>query len=43
MVSEEGPLTRFNEHVADDPRSVQVILYVRDGVTLIRRRRADEG
>jgi predicted O-methyltransferase YrrM len=38
VVSEEGPLTRFNEHVANDPRSLQVILYVRDGVTLIRRR-----
>jgi caffeoyl-CoA O-methyltransferase len=27
----------FNEHVAADPRSVQVILSVRDGITLIRR------
>jgi caffeoyl-CoA O-methyltransferase len=27
----------FNEHVRDDPRSVQVILSVRDGITLIRR------
>ena len=26
----------FNEHVRDDPRSVQVILSVRDGITLIR-------
>jgi caffeoyl-CoA O-methyltransferase len=27
----------FNEHVAADPRTVQVILSVRDGITLIRR------
>jgi caffeoyl-CoA O-methyltransferase len=27
----------FNDHVAADPRSVQVILSVRDGITLIRR------
>ena len=27
----------FNEHVAADPRSVQVLLTVRDGMTLIRR------
>jgi caffeoyl-CoA O-methyltransferase len=27
----------FNEHVAADPRSVQVLLTVRDGITLIRR------
>src|SRR4051794_19692080 len=27
----------FNEHVANDPRTVQVILTVRDGMTLIRR------
>jgi len=27
----------FNEHVAADPRSVQVLLTVRDGLTLIRR------
>ena len=33
----EGPIVRFNDHVAADPRSVQVILSVRDGVTLIRR------
>ena len=33
----EGPIVRFNEHVAADPRSVQVILSVRDGITLIRR------
>jgi caffeoyl-CoA O-methyltransferase len=29
-------LARFNEHVAADPRTVQVLLPVRDGVTLIR-------
>ena len=29
-------LARFNDHVAADPRTVQVILPVRDGVTLIR-------
>jgi len=33
----EGPIVRFNDHVAADPRTVQVILSVRDGVTLIRR------
>ncbi len=27
----------FNEHVAADPRTVQVLLSVRDGMTLIRR------
>ncbi|HEX6763486.1 MAG TPA: class I SAM-dependent methyltransferase [Gaiellaceae bacterium] len=32
-----GPIVRFNEHVAADPRSVQVLLTVRDGITLIRR------
>jgi predicted O-methyltransferase YrrM len=30
-------ITAFNEHVAADPRSVQVLLTVRDGITLIRR------
>jgi caffeoyl-CoA O-methyltransferase len=30
-------LARFNEHVAADPRTTQVMLTVRDGVTLIRR------
>jgi caffeoyl-CoA O-methyltransferase len=30
-------IARFNEHVAADPRTVQVMLSVRDGVTLIRR------
>jgi caffeoyl-CoA O-methyltransferase len=37
VLDEEGPLVRFNEHVAADPRSVQVLLSVRDGMTLIRR------
>ena len=30
-------IREFNEHVAADPRTVQVLLTVRDGVTLIRR------
>ena len=30
-------LARFNDHVAADDRTVQVLLTVRDGVTLIRR------
>ena len=30
------PVSDFNEHVARDPRTVQVILSVRDGMTLIR-------
>ena len=34
----EGPIVRFNEHVRSDPRVVRVILSVRDGITLIRRR-----
>jgi len=29
-------IARFNEHVAADPRSIQVLLSVRDGMTLIR-------
>jgi caffeoyl-CoA O-methyltransferase len=33
----EGPMVAFNEHVAADPRSVQVLLSIRDGMTLIRR------
>jgi caffeoyl-CoA O-methyltransferase len=33
----EGPIVRFNEHVAADPRTVQALLSVRDGMTLIRR------
>jgi len=35
---DDGPITRFNEHVRADPRAVSVILSVRDGMTLIRRR-----
>ncbi len=30
------PIAAFNEHVAADPRTVQVLLSVRDGLTLIR-------
>jgi caffeoyl-CoA O-methyltransferase len=33
----DDPIARFNQHVAEDPRSVQVLLTVRDGLTLIRR------
>lgn len=36
VLEEEGPLVRFNEHVAADPRTVQVLLPVRDGMTVIR-------
>jgi caffeoyl-CoA O-methyltransferase len=32
----EGPIVVFNDHVAADPRTVQVLLSVRDGMTLIR-------
>ena len=31
------PVAAFNAHVAADPRSSQVLLTVRDGITLIRR------
>ena len=37
VVDGEGPIVRFNEHVAADPRTVQVVLSVRDGMTVIRR------
>ncbi len=37
VVAGEGPIVIFNDHVAADPRSVQVLLSVRDGMTLIRR------
>jgi caffeoyl-CoA O-methyltransferase len=37
VVDREVPVTRFNEHVAADPRTVQAILSLRDGMTLIRR------
>jgi caffeoyl-CoA O-methyltransferase len=36
VLDERPPITRFNEHVAADPRTVQVVLSVRDGMTLIR-------
>ena len=36
VISEQPPIATFNEHVAADPRSVQVLLSVRDGMTLIR-------
>jgi caffeoyl-CoA O-methyltransferase len=36
VIDGEGPIVAFNDHVAADPRSVQVILSVRDGITLIR-------
>ena len=34
----DTPISLFNEHVRSDPRAVRVILSVRDGITLIRRR-----
>src|SRR6266576_5403230 len=37
VISGQPPIAVFNEHVAADPRSVQVLLSVRDGMTLIRR------
>jgi caffeoyl-CoA O-methyltransferase len=37
VVDESPPIAAFNAHVAADPRSVQVLLSVRDGMTLIRR------
>ncbi len=37
VISEHPPIAAFNEHVAADPRSIQVLLSVRDGMTLIRR------
>jgi caffeoyl-CoA O-methyltransferase len=37
QVLEGDVMDDFNRHVAADPRSVQVLLTVRDGVTLIRR------
>jgi caffeoyl-CoA O-methyltransferase len=36
VVAGDPPIARFNEHVANDPRTVQVLLSVRDGMTLIR-------
>lgn len=37
VVEGSPPIAAFNEHVAADPRSVQVVLSVRDGMTVIRR------
>jgi caffeoyl-CoA O-methyltransferase len=37
VVDESPPIAAFNERVAADPRSVQVLLSVRDGMTLIRK------
>jgi caffeoyl-CoA O-methyltransferase len=37
VVDGNPPVAAFNEHVAADPRSVQVLLTVRDGMTLVRR------
>lgn len=37
VVDETPPIAAFNEHVANDRRSNQVLLSVRDGMTLIRR------
>jgi caffeoyl-CoA O-methyltransferase len=37
VVEGNPPVVAFNEHVAGDPRSVQVLLTVRDGMTLVRR------
>src|SRR4051794_18720812 len=37
VVEDRPPIAAFNEHVAADARSVQVLLTVRDGMTLIRR------
>jgi len=37
VVDGTPPVVAFNDHVAADPRTVQVILSVRDGMTLIRR------
>jgi len=36
-VLEGDVMDEFNRHVAADPRSVQVLLTVRDGVTVVRR------
>jgi len=38
LLDGDGPIPRFNERVRADPRAICVILSVRDGVTLIRRR-----
>lgn len=36
VVDGTPPVSAFNEHVAADPRTVQVLLSVRDGMTLVR-------
>ena len=37
VAGDRPAIADFNEHVAADPRTVQVLLSVRDGMTLIRR------
>ena len=37
VVDDTPSIVAFNEHVAADPRTLQVLLTVRDGMTLIRR------
>lgn len=37
VFDESDPIAAFNAHVAADPRTTQVLLTVRDGMTLIRR------
>lgn len=36
VLEADNPMAAFNKHVAADPRSSQVLLTVRDGMTLIR-------
>jgi len=36
VLDSDHPIVAFNEHVAADPRTVQALLSVRDGMTLIR-------
>ncbi len=35
----ERAIVRFNEHVRDDPRAECLVLTIRDGITLVRKRR----
>ena len=37
VLAEGDPMDVFNRHVSADPRTAQVLLTVRDGITLIRR------
>jgi caffeoyl-CoA O-methyltransferase len=37
VFDDDDPIAAFNAHVAADPRTSQVLLTVRDGMTLIRR------